>query len=167
MVVNGCVRDKAELAAAAVGICALGLVPLPTERRNEGQRDIPLQIQGIWIKPGERLVADEDGIVVLDADGRSPSLAAARRRLSREQREHAVQAAVGDRHHRLLAHRRLGVEGDRRPAAAIIGRSLAPSPTAIACAGVDAERCADLEQHAALLGAVDRCRPRAGRPAGR
>lgn len=64
VVVNGCVRDKAELAAAAVGLCALGLIPLPTERRHEGQRDVPVQVQGVWVRPGDWLVADEDGIVI-------------------------------------------------------------------------------------------------------
>lgn len=65
MVVNGCVRDKAELAACDVGIRALALMPLPTERRNQGQADVPVQVQGVWIRPGDRLVADEDGIVVM------------------------------------------------------------------------------------------------------
>ena len=58
-------RDAAELAACAVGIRALALLPLPTDRRNEGQRDIAVQLQGIWIRPGDRLYADADGIVVL------------------------------------------------------------------------------------------------------
>jgi regulator of ribonuclease activity A len=65
VVVNGCVRDKAELAAAAVGLCALALNPLPTERRNQGQRELAVQVQGVWVKPGDWLVADEDGVVVL------------------------------------------------------------------------------------------------------
>lgn len=51
VVVNGCVRDAAELRAAAVGICALGLMPLPTEKRNEGQSDVAVQIQGVWGAP--------------------------------------------------------------------------------------------------------------------
>ncbi len=66
VVVNGCVRDKAELSAAPVGLCALGLIPLPTERHQQGQRDLPVQVQGVWVKPGDWLVADEDGIVLLD-----------------------------------------------------------------------------------------------------
>ncbi len=65
IVVHGAVRDRAELAAAAVGICALGLIPLPTERRNQGQRDLPVQLDGVWVRPGDWLVADEDGIVLL------------------------------------------------------------------------------------------------------
>lgn len=68
VVVNGCVRDVAELAACDVGIRALAVLPLPTERRNEGQRDIPVLIQGEWVRPGDRLYADADGIVVLAPD---------------------------------------------------------------------------------------------------
>jgi regulator of ribonuclease activity A len=64
LVVNGCVRDVAELNATAVGIRALGLIPLPTERRGEGQRDVVVQIQGVWVRPGDWLYADADGIVV-------------------------------------------------------------------------------------------------------
>ena len=65
VVIDGCVRDVAELAQCAVGIKALASVPLPTDKRNEGQRDVAVQVQGVWIRPGDWLVADEDGIVVL------------------------------------------------------------------------------------------------------
>jgi regulator of ribonuclease activity A len=65
IVVDGCVRDSAELIACDVGIRALGLIPMPTERRNQGQRDVALHIHGVWILPGEWLVADENGIVVM------------------------------------------------------------------------------------------------------
>lgn len=64
LVVDGCVRDAAELQACALGIRALALMPLPTEKRNEGQRDVAVQIQGVWVRPGEWLYADADGIVV-------------------------------------------------------------------------------------------------------
>ncbi len=65
VVVDGCVRDVAELAACEVGIKALAAMPLPTERRNAGQRDVGVRVQGVWIQPGDWLVADADGIVVL------------------------------------------------------------------------------------------------------
>ncbi len=67
IVVDGCVRDSAELAACAVGIRALALMPLPTEKRNQGRRDVAVQVQGIWVRPGDWLYADEDGIVVMPA----------------------------------------------------------------------------------------------------
>jgi regulator of ribonuclease activity A len=66
VVVDGCVRDVAELGAEDVGIRALALMPLPTERRTEGQRDVAVQIQGVWVRPGDWLYADEDGIVIAD-----------------------------------------------------------------------------------------------------
>ncbi|MEO5697965.1 MAG: ribonuclease E activity regulator RraA [Burkholderiaceae bacterium] len=67
LVVDGCVRDVAELAQADVGIRALAAMPLPTEKRNQGQADVAVQIQGVWVRPGEWLCADADGIVVLPA----------------------------------------------------------------------------------------------------
>ena len=68
VVIDGCVRDVAELALLDVGIRALASMPLPTEKRNEGQKDVPVQIQGVWVRPGDWLYADEDGIV-LSAQG--------------------------------------------------------------------------------------------------
>ena len=67
VLVDGCVRDVAELAATALGIKALGVVPLPTDKRDEGQRDVPVQIAGAWVRPGDWLVSDEDGVVVLSS----------------------------------------------------------------------------------------------------
>jgi regulator of ribonuclease activity A len=67
VVVDGCVRDAAELAHCEVGIRALALMPLPPEKRNEGQRDVPVRVQGVWVRPGDWLYADEDGIVVMPA----------------------------------------------------------------------------------------------------
>jgi len=66
VVIDGCVRDVAELAACQVGIRALASMPMPTEKRQEGQRDVAVQIQGVWVRPGDWLCADEDGIVVAD-----------------------------------------------------------------------------------------------------
>ncbi|UXH79958.1 ribonuclease E activity regulator RraA [Roseateles amylovorans] len=64
LLVHGAVRDLEELRAADVGIFALGHVPMPTERRDEGLSDVPVQIDGQWIRPGEWLYADEDGVVI-------------------------------------------------------------------------------------------------------
>lgn len=65
VVVDGCVRDVAELAASDLGIRALASMPLPTERRQAGLVEVPVQIQGVWVRPGDWLCADADGIVVM------------------------------------------------------------------------------------------------------
>ena len=67
VVIDGCVRDVAELAQCSTGIRALAAMPLPTEKRGEGQRDVAVQIQGVWVRPGDWLYADEDGMVVMPA----------------------------------------------------------------------------------------------------
>ncbi|MGZ5131895.1 MAG: ribonuclease E activity regulator RraA [Caldimonas sp.] len=65
VVVDGAVRDAGELAATPVGIRALALIPIPTEKRGAGERDVAVQLQGVWVRPGDTLYADGDGMVVL------------------------------------------------------------------------------------------------------
>lgn len=64
VLVYGCVRDNAELAASAVGIAALGLVPMPTQKRGAGQSGVVLTVAEVRVAPGDWLYADEDGVVV-------------------------------------------------------------------------------------------------------
>lgn len=65
VVIDGCVRDLAELAQCQTGIRALAAMPMPTEKRQQGQRDVVVQIQGVAVRPGDWLFADEDGIVLM------------------------------------------------------------------------------------------------------
>ncbi len=64
VLVNGCVRDVAELLVLPIGILALAPMPMPPRKQNEGQRDVAVLVQGVWVRPGEWLYADEDGVVV-------------------------------------------------------------------------------------------------------
>lgn len=65
VVIDGCVRDVAELAQCAVGIRALAAMPMPPEKRQGGLRDLAVQVQGLWVRPGDWLYADDDGMVVM------------------------------------------------------------------------------------------------------
>ena len=65
VVIDGAVRDKAELAACDLGIRALALMPMPTDRKTPGHSGVAVQIQGVWVRPGDWLYADEDGIVLM------------------------------------------------------------------------------------------------------
>lgn len=64
IVVDGAVRDAAELRAAGIPVRALALMPHRSTKRNEGQRDLPVVVQGVTVRPGDWLYADEDGILV-------------------------------------------------------------------------------------------------------
>ena len=66
LVVDGAVRDLAELVACGIPVKALALMPLRSVKRGEGQASVPVMIQGVPVRPGDWLYADEDGIVVSD-----------------------------------------------------------------------------------------------------
>lgn len=64
VVINGAVRDVADLRSMPLGILALALMPWPASKQNRGEREVPVEVHGVWIRPGEWLYADEDGVVI-------------------------------------------------------------------------------------------------------
>jgi regulator of ribonuclease activity A len=67
VLVNGCVRDVAELQPLPIGILALAPMPMPPRKQGQGERDVAVLVQGVWVRPGDWLYADEDGVVVASA----------------------------------------------------------------------------------------------------
>jgi regulator of ribonuclease activity A len=68
IVVNGCVRDTAELDACAIGIRALDTHPRKSQKRNTGEREVAVQMPGAVVRPGDWIYADADGVLVADVD---------------------------------------------------------------------------------------------------
>jgi regulator of ribonuclease activity A len=64
VIIHGCIRDVAELEPLDLGIRALGTMPLRSEKRGEGERDVPVRFAGVTFRPGEYVYVDDDGIVV-------------------------------------------------------------------------------------------------------
>jgi regulator of ribonuclease activity A len=64
VLVDGCVRDSAELAQCDVGIMALATHPRRSARDGLGKRDVPVQIAGVAVHPGYWIYADADGVLV-------------------------------------------------------------------------------------------------------
>src|SRR5215831_4036759 len=64
VVIFGCVRDTVDMAEFNLGIVALASMPLRSEKKGEGQREIPIRIPGASVRPGDWVYVDEDGIVV-------------------------------------------------------------------------------------------------------
>jgi regulator of ribonuclease activity A len=64
VIVYGCLRDSRELNEMELGIRALEAMPLRSQKRNEGQRDVAVRFGGVTFRPGEHVYVDEDGIVV-------------------------------------------------------------------------------------------------------
>lgn len=65
LVVHGAVRDSVALDALELGIKALGTNPRKSSKTGAGTRNQPVEIGGVWIRAGQVLHSDEDGIVVL------------------------------------------------------------------------------------------------------
>jgi regulator of ribonuclease activity A len=66
LLINGCVRDVEILQTIDLGVKALAPHPVKTEKRGEGQLDVPVSFAGVHIRPGQYLYADTNGVVVAD-----------------------------------------------------------------------------------------------------
>ena len=64
LIVNGAVRDSAELDAMDFGIKALGTNPRVSGKLGTGEVDVDVTFGGVTFRSGEWLYSDEDGIVV-------------------------------------------------------------------------------------------------------
>jgi len=64
VVVDGCVRDTAEIDACAIGVRALAAHPRRSDRRGSGEREVAVEIGGVPIAPGDWCYADADGVVI-------------------------------------------------------------------------------------------------------
>lgn len=64
LVINGVIRDVDEIGDIALGVQALGTVPLKTEKLGHGQQDIPLRFGGVHIRPGDWVYADNNGVLI-------------------------------------------------------------------------------------------------------
>lgn len=68
LLIYGCVRDVEILETLDLGIKALNAIPVKTDKRGEGQLDVPVRFAGVQLLPGQYLYADANGIVVAVRD---------------------------------------------------------------------------------------------------
>ncbi len=66
IVIYGAVRDTAALATLELGVMALATSPRRSRKEGYGAVDVAVEICGVTCRPGELIVADEDGVVVID-----------------------------------------------------------------------------------------------------
>lgn len=64
IVVNGCIRDVDEINGCDIGVRALASHPLKSNKKGTGQKHVPVHVAGTFIRDGEWLYADNDGILV-------------------------------------------------------------------------------------------------------
>lgn len=64
VIVNGCIRDSADIASMSIGVKALATVPARGDRQGRGDVNVELAFLGAVFRPGDYLYADEDGILL-------------------------------------------------------------------------------------------------------
>jgi regulator of ribonuclease activity A len=64
-VIWGAVRDSAQIGAMDWGVAALGVTPRRPAKHDEGQVGLPVIVGGVSVHPGDMVVADADGVIVL------------------------------------------------------------------------------------------------------
>ncbi len=64
VVINGLIRDRAEISKLPLGVKALGSNPRKSEKTGAGEVDVEVTIDGVVFRPGAMVFADEDGILV-------------------------------------------------------------------------------------------------------
>lgn len=66
VIIDGAVRDATELDGEALGVFARALIPMKTEKKGRGDRDVVIRIAGQTARPGDYVYADRDGVVIFD-----------------------------------------------------------------------------------------------------
>ena len=64
VVVIGAIRDVEVIEAIDIGVQALGVCPVKTDKRGVGDRDIPLMLREVMVSPGDWLYADRKGVLI-------------------------------------------------------------------------------------------------------
>jgi regulator of ribonuclease activity A len=64
IIIFGAIRDVEIIAGLDMGVKALNVIPLKTEKRGIGDKNIPVNFAGVTFKPGEYVYADLNGIIV-------------------------------------------------------------------------------------------------------
>lgn len=67
VVVDGAIRDSAEIARSRLPVYARAIVAGAGGAEYLGELQVPVQCGGVVVNPGDWLVGDEDGVVVIPA----------------------------------------------------------------------------------------------------
>jgi 4-hydroxy-4-methyl-2-oxoglutarate aldolase len=92
VVIDGCARDRAELLDMGFPVFARGLNMKGTNKRNFGAIGKAIQCGGVSVSPGDMILGDDDGVVVVPAETIEDVLAAAEtRETAEEEMRHKIR----------------------------------------------------------------------------
>ena len=63
-IIYGCIRDVDAIREMDIGVKAIGVIPLKTEKRGIGDLNVSVSFGGVTFNPGEFVYADNNGVIV-------------------------------------------------------------------------------------------------------
>ena len=64
IIINGCIRDIDEIRQTSLGVQALGIHPMKTDKRDLGDINLTVTFAGVDFIPGQYVYADNNGVLV-------------------------------------------------------------------------------------------------------
>lgn len=90
IVVDGALRDVVELERIGFPAWARAVTPAGPYKNGPGQVDVPIAVGGVVVRPGDLVVGDDDGVIVVPAAEAGASLLAGREVEADEARRRAA-----------------------------------------------------------------------------
>lgn len=95
LIIDGAIRDSEELAAGDFPIFCRGVSARGSEKSGPGQVNLPISIAGVVVEPGDIVLGDADGVLVIPKDALTAAIEGALRREAVEKKRLA-QIAAGE-----------------------------------------------------------------------
>ncbi len=91
LVINGCVRDAEAMNERGFPVFACGLCIKGTEKTSLGLINHPLNLDNVTINPGDLVLGDRDGVVIVS---REEAAEVYRKSLAREEKEETIKVRL-------------------------------------------------------------------------
>jgi 4-hydroxy-4-methyl-2-oxoglutarate aldolase len=92
LVIDAGVRDVAELRAMGFGVWSAAVSAQGTVKETAGAVNVPVSVGGQIIRPGDAILADDDGVVCVPRADVGRALTASRERLAKEEKSRKALA---------------------------------------------------------------------------
>lgn len=96
-VIDGAVRDIAEIREARFPVFARGCIPIPGVKETLGSLGVPVVCGGVRVSPGDIVIADEEGIAVVPAARKSDVWQIAKSRTEKDAAQSLADWAIAHR----------------------------------------------------------------------
>lgn len=93
VVVQGCVRDVDQVRALGLPVWSTHVWPIHPDKSGHGTVNAPVVCEGVEVRPGDLVIADGDGVVVVPRDDAARVVAAAQAKMCKE--DEAAEAVRG------------------------------------------------------------------------